>query len=79
MPGNNYIAHLVEGERKLLQQVVPPNSTYCVLIGPEGDFTPDEVNTAVASGFVPVSLGTSRLRTETAGVVACHILNLVNS
>jgi 16S rRNA (uracil1498-N3)-methyltransferase len=79
LPGNNYIAHLVEGERKLLQHIVPPNGTYCVLIGPEGDFTPDEVNVAVAAGFVPASLGSSRLRTETAGMVACHILNLVNS
>lgn len=78
LAGNNYIAHLVEGERKLLQHVVPPNGTYCILIGPEGDFTQDEVNTAVAGGFVPVSLGPSRLRTETAGIAACHILNLVN-
>jgi 16S rRNA (uracil1498-N3)-methyltransferase len=50
-----------------------------VLIGPEGDFTPGEVAAALASGFAPVSLGESRLRTETAGIVACHILNLVNS
>ncbi|MBD0257139.1 MAG: 16S rRNA (uracil(1498)-N(3))-methyltransferase [Cytophagales bacterium] len=78
-PGHNYIAHLVEGERRLLQRVAPPGGTYCVLIGPEGDFTPGEVAAALERGFVPVSLGESRLRTETAGIVACHILNLVNS
>jgi 16S rRNA (uracil1498-N3)-methyltransferase len=79
LPGHKYIAHLVEGERQLLQRVVPAGGTYCVLIGPEGDFTPGEVAAALASGFAPVSLGESRLRTETAGIVACHILNLVNS
>ncbi len=77
--GHKYIAHLVEGERQLLQHAAPASGTYCVLIGPEGDFTPSEVVAAQAGGFVPVSLGMSRLRTETAGIVACHILNLVNS
>ncbi len=79
LPGHNYIAHLVEGERQLLQRVAPPGGAYCVLIGPEGDFTPGEVAAALERGFVPVSLGESRLRTETAGIVACHILNLVNN
>ncbi|CAA9301240.1 MAG: 16S rRNA (uracil(1498)-N(3))-methyltransferase [uncultured Cytophagales bacterium] len=78
-PGHNYIAHLEEGERRLLQHAAPAGGSYCVLIGPEGDFTPGEVAAALGSGFVPVSLGESRLRTETAGVVACHILNLLNS
>jgi len=78
-PGHNYIAHLEEGERRLLQHCAPAGSSYCVLIGPEGDFTPGEVAAALGSGFQPVSLGESRLRTETAGVVACHILNLLNS
>lgn len=49
-----------------------------VLIGPEGDFSEREVGLAMKSGFVPISLGSSRLRTETAAVVACHVLNLVN-
>lgn len=79
MSGKKYIAHLAEGERHLLQQVAPKNSTYCVLIGPEGDFTPGEVKLAAESGFQAVSLGESRLRTETAGIAACHILNLINS
>ena len=49
-----------------------------VLIGPEGDFSPEEVEKAIAKGFTPVSLGKSRLRTETAALVACHTLNLSN-
>jgi 16S rRNA (uracil1498-N3)-methyltransferase len=49
-----------------------------ILIGPEGDFSPREVNAGVASGFVPVTLGASRLRTETAGVVACAAFASLN-
>ena len=49
-----------------------------VIIGPEGDFTEEEVDLSIANGFVPVSLGRSRLRVETAGVVACHAINLLN-
>lgn len=49
-----------------------------VLIGPEGDFTKDELQLALDSGYRKVSLGNNRLRTETAAVAACHILNLVN-
>ncbi|MDP4204472.1 MAG: 16S rRNA (uracil(1498)-N(3))-methyltransferase, partial [Bacteroidota bacterium] len=48
-----------------------------VCIGPEGDFSPEEVALAVKSGAMPVSLGSARLRTETAGVVACHTVNLI--
>jgi 16S rRNA (uracil1498-N3)-methyltransferase len=79
LPANRYIAHLAEGERHLLQHMAPKNSNCCVLIGPEGDFTPAEVKAATENGFQPVSLGESRLRTETAGVAACHILNLINT
>jgi 16S rRNA (uracil1498-N3)-methyltransferase len=49
-----------------------------ILIGPEGDFSPEEVKLAIENGFKVVSLGESRLRTETAGIVACHIVNLAN-
>jgi 16S rRNA (uracil1498-N3)-methyltransferase len=49
-----------------------------ILIGPEGDFSKREMEKATQSGFQPVSLGPSRLRTETAAVVACHIINLMN-
>jgi 16S rRNA (uracil1498-N3)-methyltransferase len=48
-----------------------------LLIGPEGDFTPEEIRAAVEANFIPVSLGPNRLRTETAAIVACHTLNLV--
>jgi 16S rRNA (uracil1498-N3)-methyltransferase len=49
-----------------------------VLIGPEGDFSPEEVEMAERNGFIPVSLGPSRLRTETAGIVACATVNLLS-
>ena len=55
------------------------SSKYLILIGPEGDFTLDEVGLAVNRGYNKISLGQSRLRTETAGITACCILNLVNS
>lgn len=61
-----------------LQEAASPRSSYCVLIGPEGDFSSEEIKTAAEYGFKKVSLGPSRLRTETAGIAACHILNLVN-
>lgn len=73
-----FIAHLADGERKLLHQEAASGGRYCVLVGPEGDFSPEEVQEAQAAGFQPVSLGPSRLRTETAGLVAVHTLNLVN-
>jgi 16S rRNA (uracil1498-N3)-methyltransferase len=44
------------------------------LIGPEGDFTPEEINLALSKGYTPVSLGETRLRTETAGMVAASLL-----
>ena len=74
---NKYIAHLVNDNRNSLKSI-PKESDYCVLIGPEGDFTPFEVEQALETDFLPVHLGTSRLRTETAGIAACHILNLMN-
>lgn len=74
-----FVAHLLEGERRLLQAAASPNESYCVLIGPEGDFTPSEVQKALAAGFQPVSLGESRLRTETAGLVAVLTLHLLNA
>ena len=49
-----------------------------ILIGPEGDFSPEEVKVAIEAGYRPVSLGSSRLRTETAGLAACHTFILKN-
>ncbi|MBB6004581.1 16S rRNA (uracil(1498)-N(3))-methyltransferase [Arcicella rosea] len=72
------IAHLEEGDRKLIQNLANPKGNYAVLIGPEGDFNPDEIAQALKKGFQPVTLGKSRLRTETAGLAACFTLNLIN-
>lgn len=76
--GQKFIAHCYEGEKKLLKDVVHKGEDALVLIGPEGDFSEEEVEQAIANGFTPISLGKSRLRTETAALVACHILNLIN-
>ena len=76
--GQKFIAHCYEGEKPLLKDILKQGEDALVLIGPEGDFSEEEVKTAVAQGFQPVSLGRSRLRTETAALVACHILNLQN-
>jgi 16S rRNA (uracil1498-N3)-methyltransferase len=73
-----WIAHLDEGERYLLHRVAEPPGTHIVLIGPEGDFSSEEIARARQAGFRAVSLGESRLRTETAGLVAVHTLNLLN-
>jgi 16S rRNA (uracil1498-N3)-methyltransferase len=73
-----YIAICEDDNRQILNNIIQKNGNYLILIGPEGDFTPDEVVLAKNADFIPVSLGNSRLRTETAGVVACHIGNLVN-
>lgn len=76
--GQKFIAHCEEQQRDLLKNLVVPNQNYLILIGPEGDFSPEEIDLALKAGFKPVSLGESRLRTETAGVVACHTFNLLN-
>ena len=70
--GVGYIAHCIEDTLKTeLNQVGIEKNTH-IFIGPEGDFTPDEVALALQSGLKPVSLGPSRLRTETAGLAACN-------
>jgi 16S rRNA (uracil1498-N3)-methyltransferase len=73
-----YIAHCNETDRIPLQATYKAGKNVILLIGPEGDFHPNEVTAAKAAGFTGVSLGPSRLRTETAGIVGCHILNLMN-
>ncbi|MDP2336302.1 MAG: 16S rRNA (uracil(1498)-N(3))-methyltransferase [Bacteroidota bacterium] len=76
--GQKYIAHCEEQHRELLKNAVQPGESYLILIGPEGDFSTEEIELALKAGFLPVSLGDSRLRTETAGVVACHTFNFLN-
>jgi len=72
------IAHCEKGEKKHLFHTIQPNDSVLILIGPEGDFSISEIEFAKQFGFQEISLGESRLRTETAGVVACGIVNLVN-
>lgn len=72
------IAHCIPGEKKLLKDIYTPGKSVCILIGPEGDFSEEEVQAAVEQGFEPISLGKARLRTETAAMVACHSINFMN-
>ncbi len=67
-----------ENPIELLQHVCKKNTDTLILIGPEGDFTPQEVALAKQHGFIPVSLGKSRLRTETAALVACNTVHFIN-
>lgn len=75
--GKKLIAHCMETDRASLKSMVDGESEYTILIGPEGDFSPAEVELAVANGYRCVHLGDSRLRTETAGLAACHTVNLL--
>jgi len=74
-----YMAYVDMQNPDHLKNIAPQKNSYIVLIGPEGDFSPEELTLALQHNFQKVSLGNSRLRTETAGMAACHILNLVNS
>lgn len=75
--GQNFIAHCIEDEKQSLlhsQTSTFPHSLIC--IGPEGDFTTKEIELAMQNNFIPVTLGETRLRTETAGVVASALLTI---
>ncbi|WP_066759884.1 RsmE family RNA methyltransferase [Crocinitomix algicola] len=76
---HRYIAHCEDDENKTaLKTVLPTDKKVEILIGPEGDFTKEEIILAKENGYLPVSLGESRLRTETAGIVACHTVNIIS-
>ncbi len=75
--GEKYIAYC-EGEPQLLKSLYKPGKNALILIGPEGDFSSEEVDLAIKNGFQTISLGQSRLRTETAAITACHTINLIN-
>jgi len=75
---NSYIAHCYDSEKQSLKKTYSQEEDLTLLIGPEGDFSKQEVELALAHGSKPVSLGSSRLRTETAGVVAVHTIHLMN-
>ncbi len=77
--GKKYIAHCASSETKLpLQKISQAGENVLIMIGPEGDFSAAEILEAINTGFDEVSLGNSRLRTETAGIAACHTLSLLN-
>ncbi len=76
---NKFIAHCSDsGNQDKLSKLVKPGSDGLVLIGPEGDFSTNEVDMAINKGFKEVNLGESRLRTETAGVIACSMYYFIN-
>ena len=76
--GERYIAYLGGGVKGSLKDNYRPGTDVCILVGPEGGFSPEEADAAIAKGFQPVSLGPSRLRTETAGLVAVHTIQFMN-
>lgn len=77
LKGDSFIAY-VEEKQQLLSECVSSGTTTNLLIGPEGDFTPGEVSQALKLGVKAVSLGKSVLRTETAGLLGCHTVNVIN-
>ncbi|MBD1393814.1 16S rRNA (uracil(1498)-N(3))-methyltransferase [Mucilaginibacter glaciei] len=76
--GQKFVAHCDEGEKVSLSQSIELNGRYLILIGPEGDFTPAEVGAALQNGYKAITLGESRLRTETAALEACFEANFLN-
>lgn len=74
-----FIAHCQDDEKMELKRRVAADKDVTILIGPEGDFSPAEIHEAYENGFLPVSLGEARLRTETAAIVACATVNLINT
>ena len=78
--GQKFIAHCMDNQpRHLLSHLVQKGRDVRILIGPEGDFSQDEVSFALQNGYLPISLGDQRLRTETAALVSVHTVHLINS
>lgn len=69
-----FIAHCIEEDKKALSDLVSKEASKIILIGPEGDFTEEEIQAAIQHNYVPVSLGETRLRTETAAIVAAVVI-----
>jgi 16S rRNA (uracil1498-N3)-methyltransferase len=76
--GEKYIATCMDTPRESIDQVYNAGRNAIVIIGPEGDFSREELNQAFAEDFIAVSLGNSRMRTETAGVIACYAVHILN-
>ena len=72
------IAHCEETHKKSLKDVVQPKQDATILIGPEGDFSEKEIKLALENNYLAVMLGNTRLRTDTAAVVACHSVAFIN-
>ena len=78
---NKFICHLEKENKSNIFSFkvdIQKNKNVCILIGPEGDFTENEINNSKNYNFKALTLGESRLRTETAGIIACHLLNIIN-
>ncbi|MGJ8550413.1 16S rRNA (uracil(1498)-N(3))-methyltransferase [Winogradskyella wichelsiae] len=73
-----FIAHCEETDKKSLKSQLKPASNCTILIGPEGDFSAKEIEMALQHNFIPVTLGETRLRTETAAIAACHSVAFLN-
>lgn len=78
LSGQKFIAHCEDTDRKSLKNELKPKENVTILIGPEGDFSVKEIQTAIKNQFIPVTLGTTRLRTETAAIVVCHSVAFIN-
>jgi len=76
--GQLFIAHCEETDKKSLKSQLQSSKDITILIGPEGDFSVKEIEMALQHNFIPVTLGNTRLRTETAAIVACHSVAYVN-
>lgn len=76
--GQKFIAHCEETDKKSLKNELKLNTDCTILIGPEGDFSVKEIQLALDNQYIPVSLGNTRLRTETAAIVACHSVVFAN-
>jgi 16S rRNA (uracil1498-N3)-methyltransferase len=76
--GQLFIAHCEETDKKSLKNELKSAADVTLLIGPEGDFSTKEIELALANQYIPVSLGHTRLRTETAAIVACHSVVYTN-
>ena len=76
--GSKFIAHCESKQTQHLKHLYSAGEDVTLIIGPEGDFSEKEIRKAETCNFIPASLGQSRLRTETAGIVACSIVNLLN-
>ncbi len=73
-----FIAYIDDKVIKGMKNLYKKGEDVLIMIGPEGDFSKEEVELAIKNGFMPISLGKSRLRTETAGIAACHSIHLIN-